>query len=106
MTTEQEDPNPFDSFDSAASIMAFCRLHFGEDGLRGLLALIEADHESLERDAQELEAIGLPKVAAIVSEAAVQAPSELERCPYSPEDRCNYQSWMASYERRVRFPCE
>jgi hypothetical protein len=28
--------------------------------------------------------------------------SELERCPYSPEDSCNYQSWMASYERRVR----
>jgi single-stranded DNA-specific DHH superfamily exonuclease len=75
MTTEQED-DPFESFDSAASIMAFYHLHFGEEGLRELLAMMGAvaDREYLEREARELAAIGLADVAAIVSEAAIQTP--------------------------------
>ena len=97
--------NPFDAFEdgSVAAIMAFVHLKLGDEGLCDLLETIDADQESLERDAAELEEIGLPDVAAIVAEFAANSLSARKLyCPYEPEDRANYQSRQQSYDRRVK----
>jgi hypothetical protein len=85
-----EDANPFEAFEDAAAIFAFCHATFGEAGLRELLAIVEADQDSLLRDAQELIEVGLPDVAAIVSEAADSAPTK--QSPY-PEGTANWKDW-------------
>jgi hypothetical protein len=62
--------------------------------------VIILSRESLERDADELTAIGLPEVAKILAEAAeVAIPQSELNCPYDPEDKNNYQSWQASLRR-------
>src|SRR5215212_8446632 len=70
-----EDADLFDTADSAAAIEAYVFSEFGADGLKELLSLVEIDRESLERDAAELSAVGLPKPAEIVRDYAVLAPS-------------------------------
>ena len=99
MTTEL-----FDDFNSVAPILAFCHLHYGADPVRELLAKLRLDREYLEHEARELEAIGLPDVAALVWEAATLAGSEIEHCPYAPEDHRNYQAWMNRRQRLAESP--
>jgi len=70
-----EDADLFDTADSAAAIQAFVYAEYGADGLKELLSLVEIDRESLERDAAELSAVGLPLPAEIVREHAALAPS-------------------------------
>jgi len=55
-----DEPDLFEGFQTTASILAFVHLEFGADGLKELLSLVEIDRESLERDAAELSAVGLP----------------------------------------------
>lgn len=70
---------------------------YGPDG--NVKKLRGTSRESLQRDAAELLGMGLP-VGALVEQAAMQARSEREiLCPYQPEDRCNWESWQASYNR-------
>jgi hypothetical protein len=85
-----EDANPFEAFDDVAAVLAFCHATFGEVGLRELLAMVEADQESLLRDVQELNEIGLRDAAAIVSEAADSAP--IKQNPH-PEGTANWKDW-------------
>jgi hypothetical protein len=91
MMTETEGLNPFDDFEGGADIMAYIHRQYGDEGLRDLLAEIEADRESLERDAAELQAIGLPEVAAIVAEIAANTPEPT--CPF-PEGTANARDWL------------
>jgi len=69
-----DEPDLFEGFQTAASILAFVHLEFGADGLKELLSLVEIDRDSLERDAAELSAVGLPKPAEIVREYAALIP--------------------------------
>lgn len=85
-----KEPDPFDKADSPAAIMAYVFSKAGEDGLRALLDQIETDKESLERDATELDAIGLLDVAAIVKEAAKVAA--IPTNPH-PEGSANGRNW-------------
>jgi len=95
-----EDPNPFDSADSAAAILGFIFSEFGADGLKELLCLVDADRESLERDAAELSVVGLAKPAQIVSEAAKQTKPAIERWnPYPEHDHANHISWREGHLR-------
>jgi hypothetical protein len=94
------EPDPFDKADSPSAIMAYVFSKAGKEGLIAILSQIETDRETLERDAAELDAVGLPEVAAIVMEAAANAlPANVMHCPYSEDDVHNYQSWQ-SYQRR------
>src|SRR6185312_8871278 len=96
--TSPQEPNPFDKADSPSAIMAYVHAKMGANGLRALLAEITADRESLERDGAELDAVGLPDVAAIVMEAAASAlPDNVLHCPYAETDSHNYGSWQASH---------
>lgn len=96
-----KEPDPFEKADSPSAILAYVFSKAGEEGLRELLTHIETDKESLERDAAELDAVGLPDVAAIVMEAAAGAlPASVMHCPYAETDTRNYESWMAAYQRR------
>jgi hypothetical protein len=108
------------SFDglTAAEIQAYIFRHYGEDGLRQLLAAIDSpeflaeidsdlrcfkgyDRESLEAEAAELLEAGLLEAAAIVAEVATETLPEREvLCPYEPTDTANYERWQASYDRR------
>lgn len=101
MTMIEQAADDLDGFDSSAGVMAYVYSKEGAEGLRALLATLGAMRETLERDAAELQQVGLPDVAQIVLEAASDAPPEaIALCPYDPEDRCNYQSWHAAYQRR------
>jgi len=86
-----EDGNPFDTFDDVAAIYPFVHATFGEAGLRELLAMVEADQESLLRDVQELIEVGLPDVATVVSEATDNAPTKQN--PH-PEGSANWKDWQ------------
>jgi hypothetical protein len=96
-----KEPDPFDKADSPSAIMAYVFSKMGKDGLKALLSQVEADKDSLERDAAELDAVGLAEVAAIVLEAAASAlPASVMHCPYAEDDLHNFQSWQASHQRR------
>jgi hypothetical protein len=96
-----KEPDPFDKADSPSAIMAYVFSKMGKDGLIALFSQVETDKESLERDAAELDAVGLPEVAAIVLEAAANTlPANILHCPYAEYDLHNYQNWQASYRRR------
>jgi hypothetical protein len=103
MTDTEADA--FDAFETIAGIEAYIFNKFGAQGLRALLALIELEHsqEGLWRDAEMLADAGLNEAADIVLEVAETAvPERVLRCPYSPDDpddRANFDSWQASYER-------
>src|SRR5215212_6750784 len=98
VTTMTEDADPFDLADSSAAIEAFVYSEFGSDGLKELLALIDTDQESLERDAAELTAVCLPRPAEIVSEFAKQSPPAIERWnPYPEHDHANHVSWREGH---------
>ncbi len=81
--TDDSEPNPFDKACSCGAIYNAVYQEAGADCLRGLLDGLLAGNfedidekpckESLERDAEELSAIGLQEVAAIVAEAAEKA---------------------------------
>lgn len=95
------EPDPFAHANSPSAIMAYVFSKMGKDGLKALLSQAETDKESLERDAAELDAVGLPEVAAIVLEAAAGAlPVHVMHCPYAETDTHNYDSWQASHQRR------
>jgi hypothetical protein len=91
-TTEPQDQDGLDGFDSPAGVMAYIYSKEGAEGLRQLLEMAPSDRESLERDAEELKAVGLPDVAAIVAEFAVGLPPEAN--PFDPEtDAANWRDW-------------
>jgi hypothetical protein len=93
---------PADGGRGGAGVMARVYSKEGAEGLEALLAIIDAERELLERDAAELEAVGIKAAADIVLEYAADAlPERVLRCPYAPEDRCNYESWQRSYENRT-----
>jgi hypothetical protein len=97
----EDDLGPFKDADSVSATMAYVHAKMGKDGLKALLSQVETDKETLERDAAELDAVGLPDVATIVMEAAANAlPANILHCPYAEDDLHNYQSWQASYQRR------
>jgi hypothetical protein len=115
MTMIDDGPDPFEGACSCGAIFAVVYAELGPDSLRELLDGLLAgkkypemdeeptipDKESLEKDAGELRAIGLPQVAAIVSEAAARAvPGHMLRRPYSLQHN--------SYGSPVlhRFNCE
>jgi hypothetical protein len=102
-TNEPHEEQDLDGFDSTAGVMAFIYAKEGAEGLKALLALLGAEREMLERDAQELIDVGLPDVAAIVAEAAGSAPSEAELCPFDPEtDQANHWDWHCRRERDAK----
>jgi hypothetical protein len=95
-----EDADLFDSADSAAAIEAYVFSEYGADGLKELLRLVDADRESLERDAAELNAVDLPRPAEIVRQFAKRSPAAIEkRNPYSEDDYANHSSWRDGYLR-------
>ena len=94
MTEPQEDD--FDGFDSSAGIMAFVYSEDGAEGLQTLLALSASDQESLLRDVQELSEVGLPDVAAIVAEAADDAPTQSN--PH-PDGTANARDWNRRHKQ-------
>ena len=99
-----EDADLFDTADSAAAIEAYIFSEYGADGLKELLCLVDTDRESLERDALELEQVGLSKPAAIVAEFAKQSPPAIERWnPYRESDCANYFSWREGHLRRQGY---
>jgi hypothetical protein len=99
MTSEEvhKPLNEFDAFETAAEIMAFVFHKTGEDGLRQCLSKGKSHREFLEDTAYELEAVGLPKAAAIVAEFAAISPSEADGCPHE-EGTANYKSWHCSLQ--------
>ena len=101
LMTENEEANPFEAFDDVAAVLAFCHATLGEAGLRELLALVDCDQESLLRDAAELAEMGLLKASEIVAKAAADAlPAAITLCPYSRDDRNNFECWNAAHQRR------
>jgi hypothetical protein len=113
-----DDLNPFDGAVSCRAIYAAVYQECGADGLRymldGMLAgsfndiegqPFTVSRESLERDAEELRAIGLPHVAALVMEAAGKAvPARILDCPFDPADTYNFNAWYrgrSALTRRV-----
>jgi hypothetical protein len=79
--TAETQRDEFDAFDSVAMVFAFIHATAGAEGLRELLAMWadNADpisQERLQEQAEELEAVGLTEAAAIVLEAAKEAPTE------------------------------
>ena len=77
-TMTETAPDPMEAFKTTARIMAFIYAQCGVIGLRELLSLIDCDQETLLRDAEEFQAVGLPVVEAIVREVAAAAPSGRE----------------------------
>jgi hypothetical protein len=92
-TTEpQEQDDVLDGFDSTAGVMAYIYSKEGAEGLRQLLEMAPSDRKSLERDAEELKAVGLPLVADIVLEFADRLPENAN--PFDPEtDAANWRDW-------------
>ena len=108
-----DEPDPFDLFQSAGAVAAFIWNKAGEAGLRDLLGRDvngkPLNREWIEGIASELQAVGMLRAAAIVSEIASQKPSELDvatYCPY-PDDAgayhsANVASWLRSTERSMK----
>jgi hypothetical protein len=99
---QQAPDDPFAVFDSAAAVMAYVYRKFGGEALKTVLAEVpEADREFLEAQAAMLNAIGLPEIAVVVEEAAINAlPANVLQCSYAETDTYNYESWQASHRRR------
>ena len=98
-------PDPMEAFKTTASVMAYIHQVAGPEGLNELLAMIEIDQERLEQDAEELRAIGLETVAAIVAAFAADAlPERVLHCPYAESDTANFQSWQSAYDNRQQKP--
>lgn len=122
MTTEniaetEEGSNPFSVFDEIAPALAFCHMKYGAEGLHHMLqwmvdpssapAEIKREHgddwpnrcttsqKDLERYADELEAVGLSAVAAIVTEYAADIPE-----PSNPHPK--YTANALDWDRRCR----
>jgi hypothetical protein len=94
-----------DDFPSSAAHIAYFYQTEGPEALPLLMAQLLAEgifsRENFERDAAELEIMELSEIAEIVAEFIPDAVPERELlCPYKPDDRCNYESWQASYDRR------
>jgi hypothetical protein len=76
------DCGDFNDFPSSAAILAYTYKKVGAEGVRVMLAMMlcpspicptPADREALEKQAEELAAIGLPEIAEIVLEYAAKA---------------------------------
>jgi hypothetical protein len=110
----EEGSNPFSVFDEIAPALAFCHMKYGAEGLHQMLqwmvdpssapAEIKREHgddwpnrchtsrENFERYAEELEAVGLPEVAAIVVEYAATVPPPSN--PFDEMTDCaNWRDW-------------
>jgi hypothetical protein len=103
MTTEpQKQDDDLDGFDSTAGILAYIYSKEGAEGLRQLLEMAPSDRESLERDAEELKAVGLPEVTAIVLEFAEAIRSRADEvCPHFGT---TYAAWGRRFPYR-NCPC-
>jgi hypothetical protein len=100
---DENGPDPFENFESVGAICAFLYKQCGADGVREALTMVDGFHrEFLEDAAEELEQVGLGKVAAIVSEAAVKLPAKAdEKCPF-PLDSANGRDWQRRHEQARR----
>jgi hypothetical protein len=106
-----DEPDPFELLETAGAVVAFIWNKAGEAGLRDLLGRdVEGkplNREWVEDVAAELEAAGMMRASAIVSEIASQKPSELDvetYCPYprTPENETNIWSWLQAAQNRQR----
>jgi hypothetical protein len=99
-----EGPNPFEGF-TLAEIFGFIYRKEGESGLLELLAMFnDLTFETLQDAASELQAAGLSKPAAILTELAATTPSELDSGnPYAESDRINWASWRNSWFQRRKM---
>jgi hypothetical protein len=98
-----EDANPFAPFSSASALIAYIHKRLGSEVLKRVLAEIpEADSEWLSAQADQLKTMGLKDVAAVVVEAASQAPPLAAFC-LSHQHRQDVKSSLASYHRNNRF---
>jgi hypothetical protein len=97
-----EPSNEFSEFETLPEQFAYTYKIYGAKPLRNSLAGVDGlTRESLEDTATELIEMDLPKVAAIVLEAAATAPSEADLCPY-PEGTANAKGWHQTLRNRMR----
>jgi hypothetical protein len=92
MTTEAD---PFDVFQTTDEVMAWVYRETGAEGLREYLQMMvlepQATPSILLKAAAELEAAGLMKAAAMVTEAVATIPEP--ECPF-PEGSANGRDWL------------
>jgi hypothetical protein len=98
-----EDSNPFAAFTSAPALMAYVYRRLGGEMLKRVLAEIpEADSEWLSAQADQLKRMGLKDVAAVVAEAASEAPPLAAFCLVDQNPN-NIKSSLASHYRNNSF---
>jgi hypothetical protein len=104
----EEEPNPFDCFESCAELLAFIHKTLGTKFVRecfsnDLAKPLEArtNREFLEDQGDELNRVGLHKLAKIVLEYAAKAPSryDLVFCRYEP-GTASYRDWVRRARRK------
>ena len=98
--------NPFDKACSRGAIYAVIHQELGPGALRHLLEcwlagdyrdldkVVIPSRESLQADAAELTAIGLPPVAKILAEAAAVASPSIELDNPYEENTPNHECWL------------
>jgi hypothetical protein len=105
-----DEPDPFDAFETFAETIAFIYKKLGGKFLREFLAEDpnkpineRSSRQFWQRQADELNAVGLHKVAAIVADRAKRAPHELDQCPYpdTPEKATSRRAWF--YSKRQKY---
>jgi hypothetical protein len=94
--------DPFRDF-TPPQLLAFTYKELGEEGLRRILNVEDTRREFLEKQVDELERIGLSRVAEIVKEIAAQMKYswDASRCPW-PEDYpypVERRAWLENRER-------
>jgi hypothetical protein len=85
-----EATDPFNDMDDSAAVMAYIHQKHGNAALAELLAVDDYSQESLIGDAELLTAMGLEECAAIVAEAAANAPP---KCNPFPENTADWRDW-------------
>jgi hypothetical protein len=118
MTDTPETDNPLFELETPAAVLAFHHKHCGEAGVRELLAgamsqpvpakpwllppqerLRITTREDVMAAAQELEAVGIGKLAEIVHQHAATRPAEIDIPPYEP-GTINHRAWLAGMRRK------
>jgi hypothetical protein len=95
------DPDLFEGYETTAEVIGYI-VQQEEDGeaiaqalLKALIDEMVVTKDDLEKAVAELEQAGLPAVAALVQEAAEQAPPKSQRNPFDPvTERAKYIDWQ------------